>query len=109
MFLIYVNDLPRTSGKLNPIMFADDTNLFYTSNSIDELFNRVNIELQQVSEWFKSNKLSLNVKKTKYALFHSSHLKRKIPDEIPKLFIEKNEILQEEVTKFLGVLIDSNI
>ena len=29
LFLIYVNDLPSSSNLLNPIMFADDTNLFF--------------------------------------------------------------------------------
>ena len=29
LFLIYVNDLPNVSNMLDPIMFADDTNLFF--------------------------------------------------------------------------------
>ena len=29
LFLVYVNDLPSFNKMLNPIMFADDTNLFY--------------------------------------------------------------------------------
>ena len=29
LFLIYVNDLPESSNKLNTIMFADDTNILY--------------------------------------------------------------------------------
>ena len=28
-FLAYVNDLPNVSRLLDPIMFADDTNLFF--------------------------------------------------------------------------------
>ena len=109
LFLIYVNDLPKASKILIPIMFADDTNLFYSSNSVRDLFTTVNNELKEISDWFKSNKLSLNVKKTKYTLFCSTQVKRKLPKEMPKLQIENNEILREEVTKFLGVLIDSNI
>ena len=46
-------------------MFADDTNLFYAEENI-KLFDTVNIELQNNSQWFTSNKLSLNVTKTKY-------------------------------------------
>ena len=30
IFLIYVNDLNRTSNILDPIVFADNTNLFYS-------------------------------------------------------------------------------
>ena len=31
LFLIYVNDLPNV---LDPIMFADDTNLFFSNSNI---------------------------------------------------------------------------
>ena len=30
LFLVYVNDLTKASGVLDPVMFADDTNLFYS-------------------------------------------------------------------------------
>ena len=45
-------------------MFAD-SNLFYTEENIKTLFDIVNIDLQKISQVFISNKLSLNVTKTK--------------------------------------------
>ena len=45
-------------------------------------------------KWFKANKLLLNIKKTKYSLFH----------KIENLNIEKNPSI-----KFLGVMIDEHI
>ena len=47
------------------VMFVDDTNFFFSDKNIDTLFAIVNVELENVSMWFKSNKLSLNVDKTK--------------------------------------------
>ena len=44
-------------------MFADDTNLFLTGNSIPDVEAQLNEELAIISEWFQSNRLSLNVKK----------------------------------------------
>ena len=44
-------------------MYADDTNLFYSNNDIEIIFSTVNMELKKTSEWFKANKLSLNIKK----------------------------------------------
>ena len=41
LFLIYVNDLPNVSNMLDPIMFADDTNLFFSNSNIKTLFARV--------------------------------------------------------------------
>ena len=69
LFLLYINDLPNVSNILDPIMFADDTNLFYSHHHIKELFTTVNKELQKHGDWLTSNKLSLNIKKTKYTLF----------------------------------------
>ena len=56
LFLIYVNDLYKSSEKLNPIMFADNTNLFLSSIKVDDLFSDMNCELTKVSLWFKANK-----------------------------------------------------
>ena len=49
LFLIYANDLNRVSGILDPIMFADDTNLFYSHKDIKMLFHTVNRELVEVN------------------------------------------------------------
>ena len=38
LFLLYVNDLQNGPSVLDPIMFADDTNLFYTNSNIQKLF-----------------------------------------------------------------------
>ena len=36
LFLLYINDLPSSSSKLVFRLFADDTNIFYSSNDSDE-------------------------------------------------------------------------
>ena len=69
LFLIYVNDLKKASKMLNPNMFADYTNLFFSNDDIKILFLIVNQELITIHEWFKSNKLSLNTSKNKYIYF----------------------------------------
>ena len=46
-------------------MFADDKNLFISDKNIGELFKKMNKELKNVSTWFKANKLSVNIDKTK--------------------------------------------
>ena len=69
----------------------------------------MNAELCKISEWFKANKLSLNVSKTKWELFHPSAKKISIPNILPDLFIDNVKIERETVTKFLGVLIDENL
>ena len=109
LFLIYVNDLHNASTVLNPIMFADDTNLFYSHKDIKTLFKTVNEELKNIHEWFKANKLSLNVTKTKCSFFHTAKKQDDIPLKLPKLVINETEIKRDSTIKFLGVLLDENI
>ena len=109
LFLIYVNDLQYISNLLEPIMFADDTNLFYAEKNIKTLFETVNNELQKISQWFISNKLSLNVKKTKYSFFHKPSKNDNISLALPKLCINNNQIQRSESIKFLGVFLDENL
>ena len=87
-------------------MFADDTNLFCTEENIKTLFDIVKIELQKISQWFISSKLSLNVTKTKYSFFHKLSKKDNIPLVLPKLSICNK---RSESIKFLGVFLDENL
>ena len=109
LFLLYVNDLKNASSVLDPIMFADDTNLFYTHSNIQKLFSTMNEELASINQWFTSNKLSLNAKKTKYSFFHKPSKKDDIPLMLPKLTISNHVIERQEFIKFLGVLLDENL
>ena len=110
-FLLYINDLPNVSNILDPIMFADDTNLFYSHHNIKELFTTVNKELQKLGDWFTSNKLSLNIKKTKYlkTFFHKNSVKDSIPLKLPDLQIFNKTIERTSSIKFLGVMLDEHI
>ena len=58
LFLIYINDLLNASAVLDPIMYADDTNLSNSNNDIKTLFSTVNMELEKISGWFGSRKKS---------------------------------------------------
>ena len=59
-FLIYINDLCQISNIYDLILFADDTNLFFSHFDSTTLMNLVNSEMLKLSDWFKANKLSLN-------------------------------------------------
>ena len=87
LFLIYVNDFYLAS-ELKNVMFADDTSLFLSDENISELFQQMNKELKSVSTWFKANKLSINIDKTKWAIFYLTSKKRFMPTKFPELFID---------------------
>ena len=44
-------------------MFTDNTNLFISGINVDDLFSDKNCGLDEISIWFKANKLSLNLQK----------------------------------------------
>ena len=106
--VIYVNDFYLAS-KLKNAMFADDANLFMSDENIGELFQQMNNELKSVSTWFKANKLSINIDKTKWTIFHLTSKKHVMPTKFPELFIDGITLKRETVTKFLGIFIDENV
>src|SRR6218665_1645904 len=67
--LLYINDLPNATKKLKLLLFADDTNALCSHDSWIELQDMVNTELKDISEWFKTNRLSLNIKISCYIFF----------------------------------------
>ena len=69
LFILYINDICNVSKLFNLILFADDTNLFYSGKNLDHLMGTVVKELDALTRWFSINKLSLNVSKTKYMIF----------------------------------------
>ena len=71
LFQNYVNDLPYVSKILKFYLFADDTSIYYDSENLITLQKTVNRELRKVRKWLEANRLSLNIAKTNYVIFHS--------------------------------------
>ena len=105
LFLIYINDLPNISKILNFYLFADDTNIYYVSTSLHELEQTINRELKKLYLWLNVNRLSLNIDKTDFIIFHlyNKPVKQKIT-----IKINKKAINEKENIKYLGVLVDSS-
>jgi hypothetical protein len=100
LFLIYINDIIYTSEKLSFVLFADDTNVFYVDDNLNNLSNNLKIELDKLRIWFLANKLSINISKTNYIIFGP-----KSNSELT-ILIGNEPIKKVESTKFLGVFID---
>ena len=106
LFLLYVNDLPNTSSLLTLHLFADDTNIYFSSKNLSHLEATLNCELKPVAEWMKCNRLALSISKTNFILFHSSKLK---PNQSLRIKIDDTPIKQVDSTKYLGITFDSNL
>ena len=106
LFFIYVNDIAKSSQILSFILFADDTNLFFSRKDLETLYKTMNQELKQVSLWSNANKLSLNVNKTQFMIFKTT--KRKLSYKA-NVIINDQPINQVNYTKFLGLYIDEEL
>ena len=104
LFITYINDIQMSSDRLSFILFADDSNLFFSHSNPNHLLNTINTELIQVSDWIKANKLSLNVQKTNYMIYSNTI------SSLPGNIIFDNIAIQKvNSTKFLGVIIDNKL
>ena len=74
-YIIDANDFSIASSLLITIMFADDTSVFIEGQSYENVYKVVNEELKKCDNWIKANKLTLNVKKTHFMIFHRSRMK----------------------------------
>ena len=107
LFLLYVNDISNSTTSLQYILFADDTNVFSSNSDFQSLQRILNTELPKLSTWFKSNKLSLNLKKTNFIHFQSRKNKNDNPQ--PEIIIDGEHLEKKESTKFLGTVINENL
>lgn len=108
LFILYMNDICNTSKVLNTILFADDTTIFYSHENLSVLCDTVNNELDEVSNWFKANKLSLNAKKTNLMFLGTRHQTSTINSNCT---IRLDGCILDRVheAKFLGITIDENL
>ena len=112
LFLVYVNDMHYASSKLMFYLFADDTNLLYAHKDLKMLQSVVNAELLNVVEWLTVNKLTLNIRKTNFMIFHpyQKRINHNIDIKIYDHRINKFVSLDcKEYVKYLGVIIDSHL
>ena len=68
-----------------------------------------NCELEKIKQWFKENRLSLNVEKTNYTLFHKNPIKHKTPLKIPAFKVGNKIIERKSSIKLFGVMSDESL
>ena len=93
-------------SNLCQILFADDTNIFFTYKDPVYLYHLINEELEKIAVWLATNKLSLNLDKTKFICFQS---KQKRISAIIGVVINNKSIEQVKENVFLGIVLDENL
>ena len=104
LFLLFINDIQFCTSKDITRLFADDTGIFVHGNTLQSALKSAQEELDKLEKWFKANKLTLNVKKCAYIIFRGRN--KRIPDVLPNLCINRQEIERVETFKYIGLHLD---
>ena len=112
--IIYMNDIPNASKIFKFILYADDNTctLFSTiefsipihHSNVNQMLNH---EFSLVCTWLNINKLSLNINKTKFMIFHP--YQKEVSHLTPCLKIIDTVIENVKGFNFLGVYLDSHM
>ena len=95
------------STTLKFILYAGYTNILYENSHTKTIIKTINMEMTKIVEWFKSNKLHINIGKTIGMLFHTRQKRVNIDTNL--IVIDGNIIPFTNNTKFLGINIDNNL
>jgi len=105
LFLVYINDLPIIISKIaKSVIFADDTSIIITNDKKVDFRNALQLTMIELSNWFRSNLLTLNYDKTYFLQFLT-----KKQNEMQQVAISNSLITNINSTKFLGLIIDSTL
>ena len=106
LFLIFINDFPKCTNFFKFTLFADDSTLTCSLNSmtVDNITSSINQNLEAVNHWLYVNKINVNTHKSYHIVF--SYRKKLL---LPPIRLRREIIAQTEKNKFLGITLDINL
>lgn len=105
LFILYINDLPSHLANTFINLFADDTLIYLHGRNIDVLSDRMNCELDKINNWLRTNKLKLNVSKTKVMVIRHPSMAA----AVNRITVDGEELEVVNSIKYLGVMIDHKL
>lgn len=106
LFLLYINDIVNISSTADIVLYADDTNMFFSGSDLGALQLQTNSWLEKLSVWLEVNQLYLNTNKTKFVIFRAKN--KELRQTICIKFRDK-VIEQVSSHQFLGVTFNENL
>ena len=108
LFLLFINDLPQHVHSCN--LYADDTIIERSGDNLNDILRNTQSDIDNLTSWFSSNKLTLSVAKSCFMLIGS---KRRISQlsvqESIGLTIGDTSLSCNSSYKYLGLPIDSSL
>jgi len=122
LFLILINSLPRLITSCKIMLYADDTVLSYSANTIDNVLPNLQEDLKLLQYWAHDFGIVINAKKTIVMCFSSPH--KLVNGNQIQLCLHTNDCLHRfnhllscscevleltDTIKYLGVTLDSRM
>ena len=107
-----MNDLPYCLKTADVAMYADDTTVYSSSPSMNDINTAINADLEALRGWLEGNKLSLNVVKTQGMVIGSRCKLHRIDlpsSSRPDFNIGNEEVTMVNNTKYLGLQVDDQL
>ena len=109
LFLIYIDDLPNCLESTVPCLYADDTQVFVTSQDTTKPVSKLNTDLVNIMDWLTVNKLQSHTKKTKFTLVGSAYNLSTSNDVTSSIITNNSNIESVRSQKCLGVDLDNRM
>ena len=87
-------------------MFADDTVIYSSGQSISEIQSKLQMAIGSVIPWYESNRLAVNTEKSSVMLIGK---KTQIRDNNLNIYINNVQVNETNCTKYLGLFIDNTL
>ena len=101
LFVIYINNKPNLLNDCEIILYADDALIYIEADTMEQCYDILKTDIDNVNRWLKINKLKLNESKTEI-------MEIKTKSDIHFEFNDK-EIEKVNQIKYLGFIMDNNL
>ncbi|KAK9876686.1 hypothetical protein WA026_014065 [Henosepilachna vigintioctopunctata] len=110
LFVLYINDIENIVKNCKIHLFADDT-IIYITSSESNIIDKLQEDIDRLVIWLNSNKLKLNVQKTKAMILGKRNITEKILGDLDRINLKINNDKIEiiETIKYLGIIVDSKL
>ena len=109
LFLLYANDFEHCLEYMTPNMYADDTCVTIASENLNDLITDVKNELENISNWMRINKISLNAGKSEFMVVGHRRKLNRLGNELSNLILNNEVIKRVEKVKYMGINIDESL
>ena len=104
LFLIFTNDFYLCIENGSCLLFADDTSLYYSHKNSRYLKWSIDQDINRIMDWFKANKLTLNILKNECIYFNNKNT-----TDTFEINIGNTVIKSTNSAKILGIWLDNKL